>query len=101
MKTWMFAIIAGAAALPVMPAMAQNDGQILGAPQFSANGYANRGACESALAHERNSQRKNPATRGSGYNDLSGSDFNKASRETTTCELRGDRYQVIYRAPQQ
>ena len=91
MKKMLVAMAAGALA---MPAMAQNSGIVLGPPQFDS--YANRGQCESALAHERNKQRKNADTRGAGYEDLSGSDFNKASRTTTRCELRNGRYVVVY-----
>ena len=86
--------VAVAAAVLAMPAMAQNGGVVLGAPQFDS--YANRGQCESALAHERNSQRKNADTRGAGYQDLSGSDFNRASRTTTRCEERNGRYVVVF-----
>ena len=89
-------ILIAAAGLLAMPAYAQTGGTVLGAPQFSANGYANRGACESALAHERNAQRADPSRRGAGYQDLSGSDFNHASRTTTRCELRDGRYQVVF-----
>ena len=79
-----------------VPALAQDDGVVLGPPQFDS--YANRGQCESALAAERNSQRRNPETRGSGYEDLSGSDFNRASRTTTRCERRDGRWVVVYYA---
>jgi hypothetical protein len=86
-------IIAAMAATIAMPAFAQG-GIVLGPPQFQS--YANRGQCESALAAERNSQRKDPATRGAGYGDLSGSDFNKASRTTTRCEERNGQWVVVY-----
>lgn len=76
------------------PALAQDQGVVLGAPQFQT--YANRGQCQSALAHERNSQRANPATRGEGYRDLSGSEFNQASLNTTRCEQRNGRYVVVF-----
>lgn len=79
-----------------VPALAQDDGIVLGPPQFDS--YANRGQCESALAHERNNQRRNPETRGAGYEDLSGSDFNRASRTTTRCERRDGRWVVVYYA---
>jgi hypothetical protein len=91
MKKMMLAIAAGALG---MPAMAQNSGTVLGPPQFDS--YASRGQCESALAHERNNQRKNAETRGAGYQDLSGSDFNRASRTTTRCEQRNGRYVVVF-----
>jgi len=90
MKKLIIAAMAGAIA---MPAFAQG-GTVLGPPQFQS--YANRGQCESALAAERNKQRKDPATRGAGYGDLSGSDFNKASRTTTRCEERNGQWVVVY-----
>lgn len=93
MKKLIIAALAGAAAS--FPAMAQ-DGIVLGPPQFGD--YANRGQCESALAHERNNQRRNAETRGAGYEDLSGSDFNRASRTTTRCEQRNGRWVVVYYA---
>jgi hypothetical protein len=93
MKKLTIAAMAGAIAFP---ALAQGGGVVLGAPQFDA--YASRGQCESALAAERNKQRKDPATRGAGYEDLSGSEFNKASRTTTRCEERGGKYVVVYYA---
>jgi len=89
-------IVAAFAGLLAMPAVAQTGSIVLGPPQFSANGYANRGACESALAHERNAQRADPSRRGAGYQDLTGSEFNRASRTTTRCELRSGRYQVVF-----
>jgi len=89
-------ILAAAAGALAVPAIAQTGGTVLGAPQFQS--YANRGQCESALAAERNKQRKDPATRGSGYGDLSGSDFNKASLTTTRCEERNGHYVVVYYA---
>src|SRR5688572_15232655 len=92
-KLMITALAAGAIG---MPAMAQTGGIVLGAPQFDS--YASRGQCESALAHERNKQRKNPATRGAGYEDLSGSDFNRASQTTTRCEERNGRWVVVYYA---
>jgi len=89
-------ILAATAAALAFPAFAQTGGTVLGAPQFQS--YDNRGACESALAAERNKQRKDPATRGAGYQDLKGSDFNKASLTTTRCEERGGKFVVVYYA---
>jgi hypothetical protein len=86
-------IIAALAGIVAAPAIAQG-GTVLGPPQFGS--YTNRGQCESALAAERNKQRKDPATRGAGYRDLSGSDFNKASRKTTRCEERGGKFVVVF-----
>ena len=88
-------IVAAMAGIVATPAIAQG-GIVLGPPQFES--YDNRGQCESALAAERNSQRRNPETRGSGYEDLSGSDFNRASRTTTRCERRDGRWVVVYYA---
>ena len=91
MKKLLIAVAAGALAMPVM---AQTGGTVLGAPQFQS--YTSRGQCESALAHERNKQRKDPATRGAGYQDLNGSDFNRASQTTTRCEERNGKFVVVY-----
>jgi hypothetical protein len=96
MKTLIIAAAAaGALALPA-PILAQTGGTVLGAPQFQS--YSNRGQCESALAAERNKQRKDSATRGAGYEDLSGSEFNRASRTTTRCEEREGKFVVVYYA---
>ena len=89
-------VLAALATTLAAPALAQNGSIVLGPPQFAEGGYANRGACESALAHERNFQRQNPGSRGAGYQDLSGSEFNRASRTTTRCELRNGRYVVVF-----
>ena len=86
-------IIAAMAGIVATPAIAQG-GIVLGPPQFDS--YNNRGQCESALAAERNKQRKDPATRGAGYRDLSGSEFNKASRTTTRCEERDGKFVVVF-----
>jgi hypothetical protein len=93
MKKLIIAAVAGAVCVP---ALAQTGGTVLGPPQFDS--YSNRGQCESALAQERNRQRKNPATRGAGYQDLTGSEFNKASRTTTRCEQREGKYVVVFNA---
>ena len=89
-------IVAAAASALAFPAVAQTGGIVLGAPQFQS--YDNRGQCVSALAAERNKQRKDPATRGDGYGDLKGSDFNRASLTTTRCEERGGKWVVVYYA---
>ena len=91
MKKLMIAALAAGAMS--MPAFAQG-GIVLGAPQFQS--YSNRGQCESALAAERNRQRADPSARGAGYQDLTGSEFNRASRSTTRCEERGGRYVVVF-----
>lgn len=88
MKKLMLVLAAGSLSAPAMAA----DGVVL--EQFEK--YNSRGQCESALAQERNAQRKDPATRGSGYEGLSGSDFNKASRTTTRCEERDGKYVVVF-----
>jgi hypothetical protein len=87
-------IAAAAAGALAFPAFAQTGGTVLGAPQFES--YSSRGQCESALAAERNKQRKDPATRGAGYQDLTGSEFNKASRSTTRCEERNGKFVVVF-----
>jgi hypothetical protein len=91
-----FAIAAILASSLSVPAFAADEGVVLGAPQFQS--YSSRGRCESALAAERNSQRRNPETRGQGYQDMSGSDFNRASRTTTRCERRNGQWVVVYYA---
>ena len=91
MKKFIIAAIATAMALP---AMAADPGVVLSAPQFQQ--YDNRGQCVSALAAERNRQRKDPASRGQGYQNLSESEFNKASLRTTRCELRNGKYVVLF-----
>jgi hypothetical protein len=89
-------IALGAVMALSVPAFAQMDGGvILTNPEF-ANGFSNRGQCESALAHVRNDQRRNPDTRGSGYEDLSTSDFQRESRTTTRCEQIDGDYQVVF-----
>lgn len=91
-------LFAAAAVALAAPALAQGTGGIiLTNPEF-AGGFKNRGQCESTLAGVRNSQRKHPATRGAGYQTLSGSDFNRASRTTTRCESIGGVYRVVFYA---
>ena len=76
------------------PALAQDAGGIV-LEEYGT--FGNRGQCVSALAHERNDQRKNPETRGAGYEDLSGSEFNQASLTTTRCEELADgSYAIVY-----
>lgn len=89
-------ILAAAIAALTVPAFAQSAGDIvLENPEF-AGGFKNRGQCESTLAQVRNDQRKNPATRGAGFQQLSGSDFQKESRRTTRCEERGGKFVVVF-----
>ena len=58
--------------------------------------FDNRGQCQAALSHVRNDQRRDPSLRGSGYEDLSTSDFQAESLRTTRCELVDGRYQVVF-----
>jgi len=91
-------IVLAATALTIsVPAMAYQS-VVLGPPQFATGGYANRGQCVSALAHERNRQRANPELRGSDYRSLSGPAFNRESLRTTRCELRNGRFVVVFNA---
>ena len=89
-----FAVLAAASF--AAPLLAQGaGGVILTNPEFEG-GFGNRGQCEAALAHVRNDQRKNPATRGEAYRELSPSDFQKASLRTTRCEEIEGRYRVVF-----
>ena len=92
MRTLLLA--AGAIALAT-PALGQTIH--LGEPLFE-DSYSSRGQCQSALSHERNSQRKNAATRGEGYRDLSRSDFQQESLRTTRCEEVDGEWQVMFNA---
>ena len=84
-----------AAAVLSLPAFAQTGGTVLTNPEFG-NGFANHGQCQSALAHVRNNQRRNPATRGAAYRNLSPSDFQRESLRTTRCEERNGRHVVVF-----
>ena len=88
-------VFVAAAAVLSFPAMAQSGGTVLTNPEFQG-GFANRGQCQSALAHVRNEQRQNPSTRGAGYQQLSPSDFQRESLRTTRCEERNGRYVVVF-----
>ena len=93
MRKTMFALAAG---LLGSAAVAQGTGgTVLTNPGF-AGGFSNRGQCTAALAKVRNSQRANADTRGAGYQELSGSEFNRASLTTTRCEEIDGRYQVVF-----
>ena len=87
--------VAFASLVLAAPALAQGSG---GTVLSEYGSFSNRGQCESALAHVRNDQRRNPDTRGAGYEDLSGSDFNRASRTTTRCERVGDAFSIVFYA---
>jgi uncharacterized protein YdeI (BOF family) len=88
-------IFAAAAAALSFPALAQTGGIVLTNPEF-AGGFKNRGQCESTLAQVRNEQRKNPETRGTGFQQLSESDFQRESRRTTRCEERNGKFVVVF-----
>ena len=88
-------IIAAAATALSFPALAQTGGIVLTNPEF-AGGFKNRGQCESTLAQVRNEQRKNPETRGAGFQQLSESDFQRESRRTTRCEERNGKFVVVF-----
>ena len=88
-------MVAFAAAVLAGPAFGQGSGGVV-LGEYGT--FANRGQCESSLAQVRNDQRRNPDTRGAGYEDLSGSDFNRASRTTTRCERVGDSWAFVYYA---
>lgn len=78
------------------PALAQEAG---GIPLSSYGTFDSYDECNSTLAHVRNDQRKNPQTRGEGYRDLSGSEFNRASLTTTRCEeVRDGEYEIVFYA---
>lgn len=86
-----------AAAIAVSaPALAQDSGGVV---LSSYGSWSSWGQCNAALAHVRNDQRMNPTTRGSGYQDLSGSAFNQASLNTTQCEeTSAGEYQIVFYA---
>ena len=88
-------IFAAAVAALSFPALAQTGGIVLTNPEF-AGGFKNRGQCESTLAQVRNEQRKNPVTRGAGFQQLSESDFQRESRRTTRCEERNGKFVVVF-----
>jgi uncharacterized protein YdeI (BOF family) len=87
-------IVAAAAALS-FPAFAQTGGTVLTNPEF-VGGFENRGQCQSALAKVRNDQRKNPSTRGAGFQQLSQEDFQRESLRTTRCEERNGKFVVVF-----
>ena len=87
-------IVAAAAALS-FPAFATTGGTVLTNPEF-AGGFENRGQCQSALAKVRNDQRKDPSTRGAGFRELSGDEFQRESLRTTRCEERGGKFVVVF-----
>jgi hypothetical protein len=87
-------ILAAAIATLSVPAFAQG-GIVLTNPEFGT-GFSNRGQCQAALAQVRNNQRRNPATRGAGFRDLSPSAFQRESLRTTRCEERGGKFVVVF-----
>jgi uncharacterized protein YdeI (BOF family) len=88
-------VFAAAAAALSFPAFAQTGGTVLTNPEFQG-GFKNRGQCESTLAQVRNDQRKNPATRGAGFRELSESEFQQESLRTTRCEERAGKFVVVF-----
>jgi hypothetical protein len=86
MRRILMALAAGSSVL-AMPALAQTGGVRLGPDAGFEVSYETRGQCEAAYAHGRNDRRKDPTLRGDPYTDLSGSDYNHASRTTTRCEV--------------
>jgi hypothetical protein len=88
-------IFAAAAVALSIPALAQTGGIVLTNPEF-AGGFKNRGQCESTLAQVRNEQRKSPATRGAGFQQLSESEFQRESLRTTRCEERNGKFVVVF-----
>ena len=90
-------VLAAVAAMTLAtPALAQDaGGVILTNPEFGT-GFSNMGQCQSALSHVRNDQRKDPTTRGAGYENLSSSDFQAESLRTTRCEMIDGKYQVVF-----
>jgi hypothetical protein len=85
--------LTAAATLIAAPLSAQGTG---GTVLDQYGSYTSAGQCNSALAHVRNAQRKNASTRGAGYQNLSGSAFNRASLTTTRCENVDGMYQIVY-----
>jgi uncharacterized protein YdeI (BOF family) len=88
-------VFVAAAAAMSFPAFAQTGGIVLTNPEFQG-GFKNRGQCESTLAQVRNNQRKNPATRGAGFRELSESEFQRESLRTTRCEERAGKFVVVF-----
>ena len=95
-KLIMFAAVAALAT----PAMAQTspNGTILTNTPEMAEGFDNKGQCQSAFRQLRNDQRKSSDRGGEPYDSMSNSDYNNASRTTTRCEEIDGRYFVVFNA---
>jgi hypothetical protein len=53
-------------------------------------GYENRGQCQAALMHARNSLRQNPETRHPNDSDLNNREFNRRTAENWECQQGTD-----------
>lgn len=94
-------IAAATAAAFAMPAMAQSspNGTVLTNTEEMADGFDNRGQCQSTFRQLRNDQRKSGARGGEPYDSMDNGEYNAASRETTRCEQLDDgRYYVVFNA---
>ena len=94
-------IMAAAVALSA-PAFAQvptsPNGIVLTNTEEMAEGFENRGQCQSALRQLRNDQRRSGARGGEPYDSMDNGEYNRASRETTRCEEIDGRYSVVFNA---
>jgi hypothetical protein len=95
-KLIMFAAVA-AFATPVMAQTSMN-GTVLTNTEEMAEGFENKGQCQSAFRQLRNDQRKSGERGGEPYNSMSNSDYNDASKTTTRCEEIDGRYYVVFNA---
>ena len=73
------ALVAGALSLPAMAQTFPNP-----------DGYSNRGQCQAALMHARNSLRQNPETRHPNDADHNNRDFNRRTADNWECERGPD-----------
>jgi hypothetical protein len=81
MKKLVIAALASGAL--TLPALAQNTFP-------NPEGYSNRGQCQAALMHARNSLRQNPDTRHPNDADLSNSEFNQRTAQNWQCQRNAD-----------
>jgi hypothetical protein len=96
MKKLILALATGSMAFPVM---AQTVIDTTNNQYVTQDSYSNRGQCESALAHVRNTQRSNGDRGGEPYNSMSNGEYNKASATTTRCEKNAaGEYVIVYYA---
>lgn len=101
MKLLIIAATAAALAMPAMPAMAQTspNGIVLTNSEAMADGFTTHDECQPVFRQLRNDQRKSGLRGGEPYDSMSNSDYNRASRDTTRCELLEDgRYYVVFSA---